>query len=205
VPHPVLVLAGRHDRRCTVGAAQDMARRLPNDELAVFEQSAHMMVAEEQDRYPARARRFLGRLTPRRRRGSPLARLGSRAAADPGAGRPATTPAHEGSQHHRTPITSAPRSASYARCTVVPPRPSRRAEHFLQDWFERRFQPWICTRLSSGDPQQPSRRLVVSCRWPRSWPCAELTALSACLAAELPGRGWREDAVNRRPGASVTR
>jgi len=30
----------------------------------------------------------------------------------------------------------------------------------------------ICTRLSSGDPQQPSRRLVVSCRWPRSWLCA---------------------------------
>ena len=48
---------------------------------------------------------------------------------------------------------------------------------------------------SSGDPQQPSRRLVASCRWPRSWRCAGLTAWIACPAAEPPGRGWRQDAA----------
>jgi proline iminopeptidase len=63
VTHPVLVLAGRHDRACAVGAAQDMARRLPDAELAVFENSAHMMFAEEQDRYLATVRRFLDRIT----------------------------------------------------------------------------------------------------------------------------------------------
>jgi proline iminopeptidase len=62
VSHPVLVLAGRHDRTCTVGAAQDMARRLPNAQLVVFENSAHMMFAEEQDRYLATVRQFLDRV-----------------------------------------------------------------------------------------------------------------------------------------------
>jgi pimeloyl-ACP methyl ester carboxylesterase len=38
-------LAGRHDRTCSVGASEDMARRLPNAELVVFEDSAHMMFA----------------------------------------------------------------------------------------------------------------------------------------------------------------
>lgn len=63
VSHPVLVLAGRHDRVCPVGAAQDMAQRLPNAELVVFGNSAHMMFAEEQDRYLATVRRFLDRVT----------------------------------------------------------------------------------------------------------------------------------------------
>jgi proline iminopeptidase len=63
VRHPVLVLAGRHDRVCTVDASQDMARRLPDAELVVFENSAHMMFAEEQDRYLAAVRHFLDRLT----------------------------------------------------------------------------------------------------------------------------------------------
>jgi len=63
VTHPVLVMAGRHDRTCAAGASEDMARRLPDAELAVFENSAHMMFAEEQDRYLATARRFLDRVT----------------------------------------------------------------------------------------------------------------------------------------------
>jgi pimeloyl-ACP methyl ester carboxylesterase len=62
VSHPVLVLAGRHDPTCAVGAAQDMARRLPNARLVVFENSAHMMFAEEQDRYLATVRQFLDRV-----------------------------------------------------------------------------------------------------------------------------------------------
>jgi len=63
VTHPVLVAAGRHDRTCAPGASEDMARRLPDAELVVFESSAHMMFAEEQDRYLATIRRFLDRIT----------------------------------------------------------------------------------------------------------------------------------------------
>lgn len=63
VTHPVLVLAGRHDRACAVGASEDMARRLPAAELVVFEDSGHMMYAEEQARYLATVRQFLDRST----------------------------------------------------------------------------------------------------------------------------------------------
>ncbi|HLY35884.1 MAG TPA: alpha/beta hydrolase, partial [Candidatus Limnocylindria bacterium] len=41
--HPVLVLAGRHDRVCPADASEEMARGLPDAELVVFENSAHMM------------------------------------------------------------------------------------------------------------------------------------------------------------------
>jgi proline iminopeptidase len=63
VTHPVLVLAGRHDRVCPVGASQDMAHRLLDAQLVVFENSAHMTFAEEQDSYLAAARGFLGQIT----------------------------------------------------------------------------------------------------------------------------------------------
>jgi proline iminopeptidase len=63
VTHPVLVMAGRHDRTCAVAASEDMAPRLPDAELVVFEQSAHMMFAEEQDLFVATVRRFLDRVT----------------------------------------------------------------------------------------------------------------------------------------------
>jgi pimeloyl-ACP methyl ester carboxylesterase len=62
VTHPVLVLAGRYDRACAVGAALDMAPRLPDAELVIFENSAHMTFAEEQDRYLASVRTFLDRI-----------------------------------------------------------------------------------------------------------------------------------------------
>jgi pimeloyl-ACP methyl ester carboxylesterase len=63
VTHPVLVLAGRHERTCPVGASQDMAARLPDAELVVFENSAHMTFAEEQDAYLATVRQFLDRIS----------------------------------------------------------------------------------------------------------------------------------------------
>jgi proline iminopeptidase len=63
VTHPVLVLAGRHDRTCPVGASQDMARLLPNARLTVFENSAHMFFAEEQDGYLATVHQFLDDVT----------------------------------------------------------------------------------------------------------------------------------------------
>jgi len=61
--HPVLVLAGRHDRTCLVAASEEMAGGLPDAELVVFEESGHMTFAEEQDRYLAAVRRFLSRIT----------------------------------------------------------------------------------------------------------------------------------------------
>ena len=61
VRHPVLVLSGRYDRTCSVEAGQDMAARLPAAELAIFEESAHMMYVEEQDKYIAAVTGFLDR------------------------------------------------------------------------------------------------------------------------------------------------
>lgn len=58
--HPVLVLAGRHDRVCTVAAAERTAELLPNSRLHVFEESAHMAFVEQQEEYLAVVREFLG-------------------------------------------------------------------------------------------------------------------------------------------------
>jgi proline iminopeptidase len=63
VTHPVLVLAGRHDRTCVAAASEDMARRLLDARLVVFENSSHMMFAEEQDRYVRTVREFLDSIT----------------------------------------------------------------------------------------------------------------------------------------------
>ena len=51
VTHPVLVLAGRHDRVCSVPAAEAMATILPKAEMVVFERSGHMTFVEENERY----------------------------------------------------------------------------------------------------------------------------------------------------------
>ena len=59
VAHPVLVLAGRHDRTCSVPAAEAIAAGLPNAELVVFEHSGHMTFVEENDAYLAAVRAFL--------------------------------------------------------------------------------------------------------------------------------------------------
>jgi proline iminopeptidase len=61
VTHPVLVLAGRHDRTCSVAAAEAIAEGIPSAELVVFEDSAHMTFIEEQDAYLAAVREFLAR------------------------------------------------------------------------------------------------------------------------------------------------
>jgi proline-specific peptidase len=61
VAHPVLVLAGRHDRTCSVPAAEAMAAGLPDAELVVFEHSGHMAFVEENDAYLAAVRDFLER------------------------------------------------------------------------------------------------------------------------------------------------
>jgi proline iminopeptidase len=62
VRHPMLVLAGRHDRTCSVAAAEVIAGGVPDAELVVFEKSGHMAFVEEPDAYRAAVRRFLARL-----------------------------------------------------------------------------------------------------------------------------------------------
>jgi proline-specific peptidase len=59
VTHPLLVLAGRHDRTCSVAAAQAIVDGVPGAELVVFEGSGHMTFVEENDAYVAAVRRFL--------------------------------------------------------------------------------------------------------------------------------------------------
>lgn len=58
----MLLLLGRYDRACAVGAPLDMARRLPDAKLVVFEHSAHTVFVDEQDRYLAAVRQFLDRI-----------------------------------------------------------------------------------------------------------------------------------------------
>jgi len=59
VTQPVLVCTGRHDRACTVEAAEVMAKGLPNAELVIFEKSGHMTFVEENERYLEVVREFL--------------------------------------------------------------------------------------------------------------------------------------------------
>jgi proline iminopeptidase len=62
VTHPVLVLAGRHDRTCSVAGAEAIVAGLPDAELVVFEHSGHMTYVEENEAYLAAVRDFLSRL-----------------------------------------------------------------------------------------------------------------------------------------------
>ena len=59
VAQPVLVLAGRHDRTCAVAGAEAIAAGIPNADLVVFEESAHMTYVEENERYIEVVRDFL--------------------------------------------------------------------------------------------------------------------------------------------------
>ncbi len=59
VTHPLLVLAGRHDRTCSVEAASAIAAGVPGSRLVVFEDSGHMTYVEQNDDYVAAVRGFL--------------------------------------------------------------------------------------------------------------------------------------------------
>jgi proline iminopeptidase len=63
ITHPVLVLAGRHDRTCSIPAAQATADRVPGAELVILEHSGHMTYVEENEAYVAAVREFLSRAT----------------------------------------------------------------------------------------------------------------------------------------------
>ena len=59
VSQPLLVLAGRHDRTCSVEASMAIANGIPDARLIVFENSAHMTFVEENEAYVAAVREFL--------------------------------------------------------------------------------------------------------------------------------------------------
>ena len=61
ISHPLLILAGRHDRTCSIEAAEFMAAKIPGAEMVVFEQSAHMTFVEENEKYLDSVRSFLQR------------------------------------------------------------------------------------------------------------------------------------------------
>jgi proline iminopeptidase len=59
VQGPMLVLAGRHDRICSIAASETIARKVPNAELVIFERSGHFAFVEEQQAFVSATRRFL--------------------------------------------------------------------------------------------------------------------------------------------------
>lgn len=59
VTQPTLILAGRHDRVCSVPAAKAMVQGIPNAQLVIFERSGHMTYAEENEAYLATVRDFI--------------------------------------------------------------------------------------------------------------------------------------------------
>lgn len=61
VRHPVLVLAGRHDRTCSLDAAHAIADGIPDSELVILDDSGHMMFVEQQDKYIVAVADFLAR------------------------------------------------------------------------------------------------------------------------------------------------
>jgi proline-specific peptidase len=61
IKQPLLVLAGRHDRTCSIEAAKGIAGGVPGSEPVIFEGSGHLPFVEEQERYVEIVRNFLDR------------------------------------------------------------------------------------------------------------------------------------------------
>ncbi len=59
VTQPVLVLTGRHDRTCDISGAEATAAGIPDAQLVIFEDSAHMTFIEENAKYLEVVRSFL--------------------------------------------------------------------------------------------------------------------------------------------------
>jgi proline iminopeptidase len=64
VTQPVLVLAGRTDRTCSVEAAMAISRGIPGADLQIFEHSGHMTFVEENERYLTVVSEFIQRRDP---------------------------------------------------------------------------------------------------------------------------------------------
>ena len=56
---PALVVAGRHDWVTPVGESEQIAERIPDAELVVFEESGHMPFIEEQTAFIDTVKRFV--------------------------------------------------------------------------------------------------------------------------------------------------
>jgi proline-specific peptidase len=61
VSFPMLVIAGRYDRVCSVKAAEAITNGVKNAELIIFENSGHMTFVEENEKYISVVRDFLDR------------------------------------------------------------------------------------------------------------------------------------------------
>lgn len=61
VTHPVLVVAGRHDRTCPFEASEAIAAAVPDAELVILEHSGHMVYVEQTESYLTAVRDFLDR------------------------------------------------------------------------------------------------------------------------------------------------
>jgi len=61
VTQPMLVTAGRRDRTCSMSGAEAIARAVPDAELVILENSAHMTFVEESERFVGAIRDFLNR------------------------------------------------------------------------------------------------------------------------------------------------
>lgn len=61
ITQPTLVLGGRYDRVCDVKASEAMGSKIPNAQLEIFEQSAHMSFVEENEKYLRVVRSFLAK------------------------------------------------------------------------------------------------------------------------------------------------
>jgi pimeloyl-ACP methyl ester carboxylesterase len=59
VEGPMLVLAGRHDRICSIAASEAIARGVPRAEFVILERSGHFAFAEEQEAFLSAVRGFL--------------------------------------------------------------------------------------------------------------------------------------------------
>jgi proline iminopeptidase len=58
---PVLIVVGRHDWITPVAASEEIAAGIPHAELVIFEHSGHSPQLEENDKFVATVRDFLGR------------------------------------------------------------------------------------------------------------------------------------------------
>jgi proline iminopeptidase len=56
---PTLVIAGRHDWVTPVGESEQLAERIADSQLVVFEESGHMPFIEEQDLFVETVRQFM--------------------------------------------------------------------------------------------------------------------------------------------------
>jgi proline iminopeptidase len=59
VTQPTLVIAGRHDRTCSIAASQAIADGIPQSQMVICEESGHMTFVEENPKYLAEIRNFL--------------------------------------------------------------------------------------------------------------------------------------------------